>query len=394
VAKINKNFQSLKESYLFTEMGNRIAAYAQEHPEARIIRMGIGDVTLPLPQITIDAMKKAADEQADASTFRGYGPEQGYDFLRNAIKEYYGRLGVDVALDEVFVNEGAKSDVGNVTDIFALDNVVLIPDPVYPVYVDTNIMSGREIKYVDCTRENDFAPLPPDYPADLVYLCSPNNPTGAAFTREQLEAWVNYANVNGAVLLYDAAYEAFIDDPALPRSIFEIPGAETCAIEFCSLSKTAGFTGTRCGYSVIPHALTVDSVSVNKLWLRRQTTKFNGVPYVIQRAAEAAFSTEGVTQCKQNISHYKENARVMADTLDALGIYYTGGVNSPYIWMACPDNMSSWDFFDFLLNQCGVVGTPGEGFGKNGEGYFRLSAFGTRENTIEAMDRLKKALSK
>ena len=394
MAKINKNFQSLKESYLFTEMGNRIAAYAQEHPEARIIRMGIGDVTLPLPQITIDAMKKAADEQADASTFRGYGPEQGYDFLRNAIKEYYGRLGVDVALDEVFVNEGAKSDVGNVTDIFALDNVVLIPDPVYPVYVDTNIMSGREIKYVDCTRENDFAPLPPDYPADLVYLCSPNNPTGAAFTREQLEAWVNYANVNGAVLLYDAAYEAFIDDPALPRSIFEIPGAETCAIEFCSLSKTAGFTGTRCGYSVIPHALTVDSVSVNKLWLRRQTTKFNGVPYVIQRAAEAAFSTEGVTQCKQNISHYKENARVMADTLDALGIYYTGGVNSPYIWMACPDNMSSWDFFDFLLNQCGVVGTPGEGFGKNGEGYFRLSAFGTRENTIEAMDRLKKALSK
>jgi len=394
VAKINKNFQSLKESYLFTEMGNRIAAYAQEHPEARIIRMGIGDVTLPLPQITIDAMKKAADEQADASTFRGYGPEQGYDFLRNAIKEYYSRLGVDVALDEVFVNEGAKSDVGNVTDIFALDNVVLIPDPVYPVYVDTNIMSGREIKYVDCTRENDFAPLPPDYPADLVYLCSPNNPTGAAFTREQLEAWVNYANVNGAVLLYDAAYEAFIDDPALPRSIFEIPGAETCAIEFCSLSKTAGFTGTRCGYSVIPHALTVDGVSVNKLWLRRQTTKFNGVPYVIQRAAEAAFSTEGVTQCKQNISHYKENARVMAETLDALGIYYTGGVNSPYIWMACPDNMSSWDFFDFLLNQCGVVGTPGEGFGKNGEGYFRLSAFGTRENTIEAMDRLKKALSK
>ena len=394
MAKINKNFGNLTESYLFAEMSKRVKAFSEKNPDAKIIRLGIGDVTLPLPQIAIDAMKNAADEQGDSKTFRGYGPEQGYKFVIDAVQHYYKTFGVDVDSEGIFISEGAKSDVGNIADIFDLDNTVLIPDPVYPVYVDSNIMAGRKIKYMDANAENGFCPAPPSEPVDLVYLCSPNNPTGAAYNRKGLKQWVDYANKTGAILLYDAAYEAFIQDDDLPRSIFEIEGAKTCAIEFCSLSKTAGFTGTRCGYTVVPLELVIDGVSVRDLWLRRQTTKFNGVPYVIQRAAEAVLSDEGVDQCKKNIGYYKENARLLGEAMDSMGISYTGGINSPYIWLACPDNMGSWEFFEYLLNNCAIVGTPGEGFGRNGEGYFRLSAFGKREDVVEAIERMKENLRK
>ncbi len=393
--KINTNYTQLKESYLFAGIAKRVKEFSESNPDASIIKMGIGDVTRPLCTAVVDAMKNAADEMGKAETFRGYGPEQGYDFLREKIKDYYAENSVELALDEVFISDGAKSDLGNILDIFDKDNTVLIPDPVYPVYVDTNIMDGRKIVFADASAENGFLPMPDDsVDADIIYICSPNNPTGAAYNREQLTEWVNYANSHSAVILYDAAYESFISDSALPKSIYEIKGAETCAIEFCSLSKTAGFTGTRCGYTIVPKALVSDGVSLNKLWLRRQTTKFNGVSYVVQKGAEAIFTAEGRKQIKENIEYYRRNAKVITDTLDSLGIWYTGGKNSPYVWMECPNNMNSWDFFDYLLKNAGVVGTPGEGFGNNGKNFFRLTAFSTYENTQEAMRRLTEMLNK
>ena len=390
---LNENYLTLSESYLFSEIAHRVSAHAQAHPQQKLIRMGIGDVTRPLCPCVVSALQSAAAEQGSAATFRGYGPEQGYDFLRERIRAYYAARGVLLEADEIFVSDGAKSDLGNILDLFSRENRVLIPDPVYPVYVDTNRMEGRPIVFADATEENGFLPLPDEtLEADLIYLCSPNNPTGAVYDRTQLQQWVDYANARGAVILFDAAYEAFVVDPALPRSIFELPGAETCAIEFCSFSKTAGFTGTRCGYTVVPHALVRQGVQLGRLWLRRQTTKFNGVSYLVQRGAEAALSDEGLRQIQENLSYYRANAAVITGALDTLGIRYTGGKNSPYVWLRCPDGMRSWDFFDLLLQQAGVVGTPGAGFGANGEGHFRLTAFSTREATEEAMQRLKTLL--
>lgn len=398
MAFVNQNYCNLKESYLFSQIAHKVAEFTATHPEKKIIKMGIGDVTLPLAPAVIEAMQKAVAEMGVKETFRGYGPEQGYDFLHEAIARYYAGFGVSVASDEIFVSDGAKSDCGNMTDIFSNDNVILIPDPVYPVYLDTNVMCGRKIIYMQGKPENDFLPMPDDsVKADIIYLCSPNNPTGAVYTKEQLEKWVAYALKNDAVILYDAAYESFISDPEIPHSIFAVEGAKKCAIELCSLSKTAGFTGTRCGYTIVPHDLvrkTKDGreMSLNKMWLRRQTTKFNGVPYIIQRGAEAVFSEEGQKQCREMLAFYKENARIMSEALAKKGIKFYGGTHSPYIWMQCPNGMGSWEFFDYLLEKLAVVGTPGAGFGSMGEGYFRLTAFGSRENTIEAMERIEKGL--
>ena len=401
--RLNENFLNVKESYLFSEIAKKVNDYSAQNPDKKIIRLGIGDVTLPLVPAVIEALHKAVDEMGAQETFRGYGPEQGYDFLREKIVDYYKKNTIRLELDEVFVSDGAKSDVGNITDLFDKDNVVLIPDPVYPVYVDTNIMNGRKIEFLNANANNGFCPLPEgNTKADIIYLCSPNNPTGACYTKEQLKTWVDYALENDAVILYDAAYEIFVQDENLPRSIYEIDGAKRCAIEFCSLSKTAGFTGTRCGYTIVPKDLKVkvnklkllkidsDVVEINKLWVRRQTTKFNGVPYIVQRGAEAVFTEEGQKQIMENINYYRANAKVIADTMDEIGIKYFGGVNSPYIWMKCPNGMKSWEFFDYLLENINVVGTPGAGFGENGEGYFRLTAFGDKDNTVEAMNRLKK----
>ena len=401
--RLNENFLNVKESYLFSEIAKKVNDYSAQNPDKKIIRLGIGDVTLPLVPAVIEALHKAVDEMGAQETFRGYGPEQGYDFLREKIVDYYKKNTIRLELDEVFVSDGAKSDVGNITDLFDKDNVVLIPDPVYPVYVDTNIMNGRKIEFLNANANNGFCPLPEgNTKADIIYLCSPNNPTGACYTKEQLKTWVDYALENDAVILYDAAYEIFVQDENLPRSIYEIDGAKRCAIEFCSLSKTAGFTGTRFGYTIVPKDLKVkvnklkllkidsDVVEINKLWVRRQTTKFNGVPYIVQRGAEAVFTEEGQKQIMENINYYRANAKVIADTMDEIGIKYFGGVNSPYIWLKCPDGMKSWEFFDYLLENINVVGTPGAGFGENGEGYFRLTAFGDKDNTVEAMNRLKK----
>ncbi len=388
---INTNYTRLAESYLFTEIAHRVNDFCGANPEKKVIRMGIGDVTRPLCPAVVDAMKAAADEMGREDTFRGYGPEQGYDFLREKIKNYYETFGVELDLGEIFVSDGAKSDVGNITDLFSNDNVVLIPDPVYPVYVESNMMIGRKIFYIDANEENGFLPLPEaGMKADIVYICSPNNPTGAAYTKDQLKVWVDWANANEAVILYDAAYESFVTGEGVPRSIFEVEGAKTCAIEFCSLSKTAGFTGVRCGYTVVPKAL-ADGV-LNQMWLRRQTTKFNGVSYITQKGAEAVFTQEGQKQIRENIDYYRKNAKIMTDALDATGIWYTGGLNSPYIWFKCPGGMGSWEFFDVLLKEANVVGTPGAGFGRNGEKFFRLTAFSTNELTAEAMDRLKKMI--
>lgn len=393
IMKINENYQNLKKNYLFSEIARRVNAYLENNNDRSVIRMGIGDVTLPLCPASVEAMKKASEEMGKRETFRGYGDEQGYAFLRDAIKKYYESNNVILESDEIFVSDGAKSDIGNILDLFAKDNVVLIPDPVYPVYVDTNIMDGRNIVFMNACEENDFLPLPDkNVKADIIYICSPNNPTGAAYDREQLKLWVDYARANNAVILYDSAYEAFIAED-LPRSIFEIEGARECAIEFCSLSKTAGFTGTRCGYTVVPHALKCGETEINSLWLRRQTTKFNGVSYIVQCGAAAVFSKEGLVQIKENIGYYRENAKIIAETLKKCGIKYFGGKNSPYIWLKCPNNMSSWEFFDMLLEKINVVGTPGAGFGTNGEGYFRLTAFSSRENTEEAMRRLYKLIN-
>ena len=388
--KINRNYLNLKDSYLFSTINQKVTAYTTSHPEKKIIRLGIGDVTRPLCPAVVDAMKSACDDQGRANTFHGYGPEQGYDFLKDAIRGYYDKRGISLEPQEIFISDGAKSDVGNILDLFSPDNTVLVPDPVYPVYVDTNIMDGRKILYMNARKENHFLPLPDEnVKADIIYLCSPNNPTGAVYDYQGLKAWVDYALKNQAVILFDAAYEAFVSDPALPRSIYEIEGAKKCAIEFCSLSKTAGFTGTRCGYTIVPTQLQFDGASLNKLWLRRQTTKFNGVSYIVQKGAAAVFTPEGLMQIKENISYYMENARMIAEALTQMDIYFTGGKNSPYIWLQCPEGMASWDYFDLLLEKAGVVGTPGAGFGQNGEGFFRLTAFGTHEATKEALERIK-----
>ena len=386
---INKNYLNLEASYLFSTIAKKVSEYSDANPDKNIIRLGIGDVTLPLCNAVVNAMKSAVEEMGVQETFRGYGPEQGYDFLKSAIRDYYAKHNVSLELDEIFISDGAKSDLGNILDILGTDNRVMVQDPVYPVYVDTNIMAGRKIVYSDSNESNGFLSMPDEnVKADIIYLCSPNNPTGAVYTKEQLAEWIKYARKNNALILFDSAYEAFISDETLPRSIFEIEGAKECAIEFCSFSKTAGFTGTRCGYTVVPNALVYDDTKLNKLWLRRQTTKFNGVPYIVQKGAAAVFTEEGQKEIMKNIGYYKENAKIITDALDKLGIWYTGGTNSPYIWLKCPNNMKSWEFFDYLLNNVQIVGTPGSGFGNNGEGYFRLTSFGSREKTIEAMERL------
>lgn len=400
MAKINENFNDLKPSYLFAEIAKRVANFTKENPDKKVIRLGIGDVTLPIAPVVVEAMKKGCDELGVKETFKGYPDYEGYAFLREAISGYYRSFGVEVSADEILVSDGAKSDAGNISDIFSADNTVLVTDPVYPVYVDTNLMSGRKILYADSNEENGFCAMP-DYSvkADIIYLCSPNNPTGAVYTKAQLEEWVKYAKANNAVIIFDSAYEAFITEKDLPRSIFEIDGARECAMEICSLSKTAGFTGTRCGYTVIPKELEItdndgNKYNVYKTWYRRQSTKFNGVSYPVQCAAAAVFSEEGLKQIRENLAYYQKNAKLIADTMIELGIKFTGGINSPYIWLKCPDNMGSWEFFDYLLNEINVVGTPGEGFGENGKGWFRLTAFGDYENTVEAMNRLKNLLKK
>ena len=394
MAKLNPHFSDIKQNYLFAEIAKRVSDYTAAHPEKSIIKMGIGDVTLPLPPVAVQAMKKGADDLASKETFKGYPEYEGYDFVREAISGYYKKMGADVSADEIFISDGAKSDCGNIGDIFDKDNTVLVTDPVYPVYVDTNLMAGRKVIYADSNKENAFAAMPDEnIKADIIYLCSPNNPTGSAYNAQQLKAWVDYAIKNDAVILYDSAYEAFITED-LPRSIYCIEGAKKCAIEICSLSKTAGFTGTRCGYTVVPRQLEREGISLYNLWYRRQATKFNGVSWPIQCAAAAIFTDEGLRQVEENLAYYRENAKVISATMDELGIFYTGGKNSPYVWLKCPNGMSSWEFFDYLLHNAGVVGTPGEGFGKNGEGYFRLTAFSSFENTVEAMRRVKELLKK
>lgn len=401
MVKINEHFLTMKKNYLFIDIAKKIKAYSAAHPDKPLIRMGIGDVTLPLAPVVVEAIKKGADEMGVKETFKGYEDSgTGYDFLKQAIADYYKSFGVSLELSEIRVNDGAKADCGNIVDIFGDGNTILVTDPAYPVYVDSNTMCGRNIIYADSNEENGFAAMPDEnVHADIIYLCSPNNPTGSVYTKEQLKIWVDYALKNEAIIIFDSAYEAFISDPALPRSIFCVEGAKKCAIEMCSLSKTAGFTGTRCGYTVIPEELIVKAsdgsdVSIAQLWGRRQGSKFNGVSYPVQRAAEAVFTEEGYKQTRATIAYYMQNAKVMSETFDELGIKYTGGKNSPYIWFKCPDGMDSWTFFDKLLNEAEVVGTPGAGFGKNGDGWFRLTAFGTHENTVEAMQRVKKLLSK
>ncbi len=403
MAKINENFTKLPGSYLFSTVARKISEYGAAHSDADIIKMSIGDVTLPLVPSVVDALHKAADEMGVQETFRGYGPEQGYDFLRDAIvKNDYKVRGINITADEIFVSDGAKSDCGNIVDIFAKDNKVAVCDPVYPVYVDTNAMSGRagdfvggkwsNLYYMVCNEENGFLPDLPTEKVDMIYLCFPNNPTGMAAPKDYLEKWVGYAKENGSVILFDSAYEAFITDENVPHSIYEIEGAEEVAIEFRSFSKTAGFTGTRCAYTVVPKALTVDGVSLNALWNRRQCTKFNGVSYVIQRAAEAVYSPEGRAQTQANIKYYLENAKIIREALQDIGLTVFGGVNAPYIWAKTPNGMGSWEFFDYILDKTRVATTPGEGFGPSGEGYIRLTAFSSREKTEEAMDRIRKTL--
>lgn len=388
---LNKNYENLGQSYLFSTIAQKINKYSEENPDKKIIRLGIGDVTKPLCHSVIMAMHKAVDEMSMQETFRGYGPEQGYDFLRQAVCDYYKTRNVELELDEIFISDGAKSDLGNILDLFDTNNIALVPNPVYPVYVDTNIMDGRKVVYMNANEKNEFLPLPDNnIKADIIYLCSPNNPTGAVYDKDQLKEWVEYAISQNAIILFDSAYERFISDEDLPRSIFEIDGAKSCAIEFCSLSKTAGFTGTRCGYTIVPKELG----KLNKMWLRRQTTKFNGVPYIVQRGAEAVFTQKGQKEIQENINYYKENAKIISETLTKCEIWHVGGKHSPYIWLKCPNNMGSWEFFDYLLNNAQIVGTPGIGFGENGEGFFRITSFGSRENTIEAMSRFEHLFKK
>lgn len=408
MARINSNYQKLQAGYLFPEIGKRVRAFAEKNPSAKVIRLGIGDVVLPLPPPIVDALKAAADELGRRETFRGYGPEQGYDFLLDAVAAHYQSQGAEVAADEVFVSDGSKCDTANIQEIFGLDNVVAVTDPVYPVYVDTSVMGGRTgvadgsgrfpgLVYLPCTAENGFDPPLPERPADLIYLCSPNNPTGAVMSRDSLARWIAYALEHEAIILFDAAYEAFIREPGQVRSIFELPGARRCAIEFRSFSKTAGFTGTRCATTVVPKELTArndkgEAVPVHALWNRRQTTKFNGVSYPIQRAAAAVFSGEGKKAVEANVAYYMQNADLIREGLKKAGYQVHGGVNAPYIWLKVPAGLTSWQFFDKLLAEANVVGTPGSGFGSCGEGYFRLSAFGLRENIEEAVARIGQKL--
>ncbi len=404
---INENFLELQESYLFSTIAKKVAKYTEENPDKKVIKLGIGDVTRPLPKSCIEAMHKAVDEMGISEEFKGYGPEQGYEFLRKAIVENdYKSRGIDIAEDEIFVSDGAKCDTGNIVDIFAKDNVVAITDPVYPVYLDTNVMSGRSgkfnlqqgtyenIVYLPVMAENDFKPELPKQKVDMIYLCFPNNPTGTVLNKEELKKWVEYAKENHSIILYDSAYEAFITEDDIPHSIYEVEGAKDVAIEFRSFSKTAGFTGVRCGYVVIPKTVKGytkegKEISYNQLWNRRTCTKFNGASYIVQRAAEAVYSEEGQKQIKENIDYYMENAKIIREGLEEAGITYYGGVNAPYVWLKVPEGKTSWEFFDTLLQDMNVVGTPGSGFGPHGEGYFRLTAFGTKENTIKAMERIK-----
>lgn len=395
---INENFLKLQDSYLFSTIAKKVAKFTEENPEKEIIKLGIGDVTRPIVPACIEAMHKAVDEIGTKEGFKGYGPEQGYDFLRDAIvKNDYKSRGIDVKKDEIFVSDGAKCDCGNIVDIFGKENKVAITDPVYPVYLDTNIMSGRNVIYLPVTAKNNFMPELPKEKVDMIYLCFPNNPTGTVLTKEELKKWVDYAKANNSVILYDAAYEAFITEEKIPHSIYEVEGAKEVAIEFKSYSKTAGFTGVRCAYVVIPKELkgyTKDGkeISYNKLWNRRTCTKFNGVSYIVQRAAEATYSEKGKKEIKENINYYLENAKIIKKGLEKAGFTCYGGVNSPYVWLKVPDGMTSWEFFDELLEKANVVGTPGSGFGPHGEGYFRLTAFGTKENTIKAIERIKKVM--
>lgn len=404
--KINENFTKLPANYLFVDIASRVGKFSKLHPGTEIIKLGIGDVTRPLPKAVVAAMKKAADEMGHADTFRGYGPEAGYMFLREAIsRNDYKDKGIDISPDEIFVSDGAKSDTGGIGDIFSTDNTVAVCDPVYPVYVDTNVMAGRagdydkgngwsKIVYMPCPEKNNFLPEIPSERADMIYLCFPNNPTGMGITRESLKKWVDYALENKSVILYDAAYEAFISEPDMPHSIFEIDGAKKCAIEFRSFSKTAGFTGVRCAFTVIPEELEFGGVKLNKLWDRRQSTKMNGVSYIVQRAAEAVYSEEGRRGIRENINYYLNNAKIIKTGLAKAGFTVYGGVDSPYVWLKTPNGLSSWDFFDMLLEKTGVVGTPGSGFGINGEGFFRLTSFNTKENTEKAVDKIVKAFGK
>lgn len=404
---INENFLNLQESYLFSTIAKKVAKYVENNPNRNIIKLGIGDVTRPIVPACVEAMHKAIDEMGTANGFKGYGPEQGYEFLREAIVENdYQRRGIDIKKDEIFISDGAKCDCGNIVDIFSEDNKVAITDPVYPVYLDTNVMSGRSGKfnakaskyeniiYLPITEENDFKPELPKEKVDMIYLCFPNNPTGTVLSKEELKKWVDYASKNNSIILYDSAYEAFITEENIPHSIYEIEGAKDVAIEFKSFSKNAGFTGVRCAYVVIPKELKGFSkdgreYEINKLWNRRTCTKFNGVSYIVQRGAEATFSERGKEEIKENINYYMENAKIIKQGLEEAGFKVYGGVNSPYVWLKVPKNISSWEFFDKLLEEVNIVGTPGSGFGPSGEGYFRLTAFGTRENTIEAMKRIK-----
>ena len=406
MAKINENYQKLPGSYLFSEIARRTAAYSAEHPEANLIKMGIGDVTRPLVPAVVQAMHSAVDDLSRAETFHGYGPEQGYDFLREVIAEHdFHARGVNIAVDEIFVSDGAKSDCGNIGDILSVDNKIAVCDPVYPVYVDTNAMAGRageydekaqgwtDIYYMPTTAENNFCPALPSCKVDVIYLCSPNNPTGTVLNANQLKAWVDYANEHGSIIMFDAAYERFIAEENIPHSIYEIEGAKTCAIEFRSFSKTAGFTGARCGYTVVPKELVRDGQSLNALWNRRQTTKFNGASYVIQRGAAAVYSEEGARQIEDTLNYYRSNAKVIKEGLESAGFRELGAVNSPYIWCQTPEGIGSWEFFDKLLEQANIITTPGVGFGPSGEGYIRFTAFGDAQATKEAMERIKKLMA-
>lgn len=406
MAKVNENYQKLPGSYLFSEIARRTAAYSEAHPQANLIKMGIGDVTRPLAPAVVEAMHAAVDDMAKAETFHGYGPEQGYDFLRKAIADNDFRArGVKIDDDEIFVSDGAKSDTGNIGDLLSIDNKIAVCDPVYPVYVDTNAMAGRageydedtqrwtNIYYMPTTAENDFCPALPDTVVDVIYLCSPNNPTGTVLNRDELTKWVEYANAHESIIMFDAAYERFIQDDDIPHSIYEIPGADTCAIEFRSFSKTAGFTGARCGYTVVPKALVRDGQSLNAMWLRRQTTKFNGASYIIQRGAAAVYTPEGARQIEETLDYYRENAKVIVEGLTAAGLNAFGGKYSPYIWCQTPNGMGSWEFFDLLLDKANIITTPGAGFGPSGEGYIRLTAFGDADATKEAMERIKKLMA-
>lgn len=400
--KLNDNYLKLPGSYLFSTIGKKVKAYSDEHPDKKIIRLGIGDVTQPLAPAIIKALHGAVDEMADAKTFRGYAPDLGYEFLRNAIAENdYKARGCEIAADEIFVSDGAKSDSANIQEILSLDNRIAVCDPVYPVYVDSNVMAGRtgvydaasqtwsDVIYMPCNAENNFVPELPKETPDVIYLCYPNNPTGTTLTRKQLQVWVDYANKVGALIIYDAAYEAYISENDVPHTIYECEGARNCAIELRSFSKNAGFTGVRLGFTVIPKDIKCGDVMLHSLWARRHGTKYNGAPYIVQRAGEAVYSAEGKAELKEQVAYYMKNAKTIKDGLAAAGYTVFGGVNAPYIWLKTPDNMSSWDFFDYLLENVNIVGTPGSGFGPSGEGYFRLTAFGSYENTVEALERIK-----